>query len=141
MKLLGTARGITSSQNETKSDLLSNTLDNRRNSRHTHMLDALVCTKEMQYVEFRDCIQKELCRHPKGVSWAELKERLHLPYRRPCPSWIRRMENEVGLSRMRTSGQGLIWSIAPSHGSHSSRPRRLTSRCSPPLTGVRPHLR
>jgi len=46
----------------------------------------------MQYADFRDVIQDELRRNPAGLTWARLKEGLALPYKRPCPTWVRRME-------------------------------------------------
>lgn len=34
----------------------------------------------MRYTDFRDGIQGELRRHLAGLTWTELKTRLHLPY-------------------------------------------------------------
>jgi hypothetical protein len=34
----------------------------------------------MRYVDFRDVIREELRQNPAGLTWAELKERLDLPY-------------------------------------------------------------
>ena len=59
----------------------------------------------MRYLEFRDAIHKELLQNPAGLTWAELKGRLDLPYNQPCPEWLRRMEEEVGLSRARGAGR------------------------------------
>jgi hypothetical protein len=69
----------------------------------------------MQYVEFRDQIQKELRRNRGGLTWAELQSRLALPYRRPCSTWLRRLESEIGLLRRRGSGQAFIWKIRSLH--------------------------
>jgi hypothetical protein len=81
----------------------------------------------MQYVEFRDRIQKELRRNHRGFTWTELRRRLGLPYERPCASWVERMEAEIGLSRTRRVGRVLIWRIVRSHSSRGH-PPRLTSR-------------
>jgi hypothetical protein len=67
----------------------------------------------MRYVDFRNVIQEELGQNPAGFTWVELKERLDLPYDRPCPTWIKRMEQEAGLSRVRGSGRAYIWVIRP----------------------------
>jgi hypothetical protein len=67
----------------------------------------------MRYVEFRNAIEEELRQNPDGLTWAELKERLKLPYERPCPTWIRRMEEEAGLSRARGAGRAYVWKIRP----------------------------
>jgi hypothetical protein len=48
----------------------------------------------MRYVDFRDQIITELRRSKSGLTWKELKEKLDLPYRTPCPEWVKRMEEE-----------------------------------------------
>jgi len=65
----------------------------------------------MRYVEFRDSIQHELRRNVAGLTWAQLRERLGLPYDRPCPVWTKQLEREIGLSRDRGSGRALIWKV------------------------------
>ena len=65
----------------------------------------------MRYQEFRNAIEEALLQDPDGLTWAELKERLDLPYERPCPTWIRRMEEETGLSRARGTGRAYVWKI------------------------------
>ena len=65
----------------------------------------------MRYADFRDVIQNELRRNPAGLTWAQLKESLALPYKRPCPTWVRRMESEIGLTRARGTGRALVWKI------------------------------
>jgi len=67
----------------------------------------------MRYEEFKEAIREELLRHPEGLSWAELKSRLQLPYSRPCPTWIGCMEAESGLTRRRGTGRSLIWLLTP----------------------------
>ncbi len=67
----------------------------------------------MRYVEFRDAIKSELRRVPAGLTWAELKKRLKLPYDIPCPEWVKQMEQEIGLSRERGSGRAFTWRISP----------------------------
>jgi len=65
----------------------------------------------MRYVEFREAIQRELIGNPEGLTWAELKERLGLPYEQPCPDWINRMEQEIGLTRARGAKRTFTWKI------------------------------
>ena len=67
----------------------------------------------MRYVEFRKTIQKELEQNLDGLTWSELKERLDLPYDQPCPAWVKQMEEEIGLSRARSSGRAYVWRIRP----------------------------
>ena len=62
----------------------------------------------MRYVDFRNAILRELRRKQSGLTWAELRDRLELPYDRPCPEWVRRME-ESGLERVKGPGRALVW--------------------------------
>ena len=65
----------------------------------------------MRYVEFRDRIQKKLQRNPSGLTWTELRDQLDLPYDRPCAAWIKRLEEEIALSRARGTGRAYVWKI------------------------------
>ena len=67
----------------------------------------------MRYVEFRDAIKGELRSVPAGLTWADLKKRLKLPYDSPCPEWVKQMEQEIGLSRERVSGRAFTWRVLP----------------------------
>ncbi len=67
----------------------------------------------MRYVEFRNAIEEELLENRAGLTWAELRERLNLPYKQPCPEWVKRMEEEIGLSRARGTGRAYVWRIRP----------------------------
>jgi hypothetical protein len=63
----------------------------------------------MRYIDFRDAIDAELRANPGGLTWPELKQRLDLPYERPCPTWVKRLETEIGLSREKGPGRALVW--------------------------------
>ena len=65
----------------------------------------------MRYVEFRDCIQKELLHTPAGLTWMELRDRLSLPYKQPCPEWVKWLERDIQLTRARGSGRAYVWKI------------------------------
>ncbi len=66
----------------------------------------------MRYIEFRESIKKELRRHPEGFTWVELRDRLNLPYDRACPTWVKRMETEIGLVRAKGVGRAYVWRVA-----------------------------
>lgn len=66
----------------------------------------------MKYLEFRDAIQRYLRSHRKGATWKELKTNLRLSYTIPCPTWVYRLETEIGLSRS-NGPQGKIWTVPP----------------------------
>ena len=65
----------------------------------------------MRYVEFRDAIRAALRRKPTGMTWTELKQRLDLPYDRPCQSWVERLEAEIGLLRTKGTGRAYVWKL------------------------------
>lgn len=65
----------------------------------------------MRYTEFRDEIQTALKESPSGLTWAQLREGCGLPYDRPCPTWVKRLETDIGFSRQRGSGRALVWCL------------------------------
>jgi hypothetical protein len=82
----------------------------------------------MRYVEFRDAIASELRRVPAGLTWAELKRQLKLPYATPCPEWVKQMELEIGLSRQRSSGRALTWRVSPRKSAKVAAPTGKVSK-------------
>jgi hypothetical protein len=66
----------------------------------------------MKYAEFRDTVQEYLRSHRNGATWKELKSKLRLSYTIPCPTWVHRLETEIGLSRSK-GPRGMIWTVAP----------------------------
>ena len=66
----------------------------------------------MRYTEYRDLIHHELRRKAGGLTWAELREKLGLPYERACPEWTKRLEGEIGLRRVKGGGRALVWRVA-----------------------------
>ena len=65
----------------------------------------------MRYIDYRDSIQKALKRTAAGMTWAELKSNLALPYDRPCPEWTKQLEQEIGLVRVKGNGRALVWKL------------------------------
>jgi hypothetical protein len=63
----------------------------------------------MSYITFRDAIRRELRRHQRGLTWKQLRDRLDLPYERPCPNWVARLEQDINLSRARAAGREYVW--------------------------------
>ena len=68
--------------------------------------------KIMKYIDFRHKIQTELCKNPEGCTWAELRDRLALPYEQPCPTWVQKLEKEIDLKRCKGPGRALVWKIS-----------------------------
>lgn len=67
----------------------------------------------MHYVEFKAAIQQHLKRSRQGATWVELRDKLGLPYDRPCPEWTRRLEEDIGLVRRKGAGRALVWTLQP----------------------------
>lgn len=68
--------------------------------------------KIMKYIEFRDLIKTELIKNPEGCTWTELRDRLALPYERPCPTWVQKLEKEIKLKRCKGQGWAFVWKIS-----------------------------
>jgi hypothetical protein len=81
----------------------------------------------MRYEEFREAIRRGLAGRPNGFTWKELRERLSLPYERPCPTWVARLEREIGLVRARGESAAHVWSVPGSPARTSARVRRAAS--------------
>lgn len=65
----------------------------------------------MTCIEFRDAIGGELKRARTGRTWKELREGLQLPYKQPCPEWVKSLESDIGLSRCEKRGNAYIWKL------------------------------
>jgi hypothetical protein len=90
---------------------------------------------DMRCVEFREAIQKALRQTPEGLKWSGLRERLVLPYERPCPTWTLQLEKELGLARAKGCRRGLVWKVAagckfaePARQRQTIRKRRPTEK-------------
>jgi bifunctional DNA-binding transcriptional regulator/antitoxin component of YhaV-PrlF toxin-antitoxin module len=64
----------------------------------------------MTYEEFRDSIQKELKKNADGLTWTEIRVKLKLPQKVPNNKWVRRMEKDIGLLRVRDL-RGVVWRV------------------------------
>jgi hypothetical protein len=65
----------------------------------------------MTYIEFRDSIRSALRKNSAGMTWAQLKLALDLPYARPCPEWTKQLEKEIGLVRRKGAGRAFVWQL------------------------------
>ncbi len=73
-------------------------------------LGAGVSEPQMTYEEFRDSIQKELKKSPDGLTWTEIREKLKLPQKVPNNKWVRQMEKDIGLLRVKEL-RGVVWRV------------------------------
>ncbi len=65
----------------------------------------------MRYEEFKTRIHAKLRRAPAGLTWNQLKTSLRLPYDRPCPEWVKRLERDIPLTRTAGPGRARLWKI------------------------------
>ncbi len=65
---------------------------------------------KMTYEEFRDKILK-LLTHSDGLTWTEIRDKLDLPQVVPNNKWVRQMESDIHLIRVRDP-KGIVWKIS-----------------------------
>ena len=65
----------------------------------------------MTYTAFKTAIHAKLIQEPDGLSWKALRDSLELPYERPCPEWVKRLEKEIGLTRFKGNGHAYLWRL------------------------------
>jgi len=70
----------------------------------------------MRYIEFRESIQNTLIQNPGGLTWVELKKETNLPYKTPCPTWVKQLEGEISLIREKGHGRALVWKLKTKEG-------------------------
>ncbi|HXG07073.1 MAG TPA: AbrB/MazE/SpoVT family DNA-binding domain-containing protein [Nitrososphaera sp.] len=68
-----------------------------------------VTEPKMSYEEFRDKI-KNLLQYSDGMTWSEIRSKLDFPQVVPNNKWVRQMEEDVGLLRIKDP-RGLIWRL------------------------------
>lgn len=64
----------------------------------------------MSYEEFRDKIEKVLKSNSEGLTWTEIKTKLKLPQKVPNNKWVRMMEKDIGLTRIKEQ-KGTVWRL------------------------------
>ncbi|MCX6748972.1 MAG: DUF488 domain-containing protein [Candidatus Pacearchaeota archaeon] len=57
--------------------------------------------EEVLYEEFKNSIKNILERHPSGLTWSQIRDKLNLPQKYPNNLWVRKMEKEIGLARIK----------------------------------------
>lgn len=68
-----------------------------------------VTEPKMIYEEFRDKI-KNLLQYNDGMTWTEIRDKLDFPQVVPNNKWVRLMEQDIGLLRIKDP-RGLIWRL------------------------------
>jgi len=64
--------------------------------------------EKVLYEDFKKSIKNILERHPSGLTWTNIRDKLNLPQKHPNNKWVRKLEKEIGLRRIKIGGS-LIW--------------------------------
>ncbi len=68
-------------------------------------------SEKMSYDGFRQIIKETLENFPNGLTWGQIREKHPELYQKfPANQWVRRMEKDIGLIRIKKAGK-TIWSI------------------------------
>lgn len=70
-----------------------------------------VITTKMPYPEFRDKVKQTLQYSDKGLTWTEIRGKLKLDQVVPNNKWVRQMEKDIGLMRVKRSDGIIVWRI------------------------------
>lgn len=65
---------------------------------------------KITYSEFREKIRTALEYKDDDITWAELREQLELEPIVPNSTWVKQLEKDIGLKRIRNTN-GVIWRI------------------------------
>jgi len=65
----------------------------------------------VRYEEFKNRILKLLMDEPEGLTWTEIKKKLDLPQRVPSNKWVRMLEKDIGLVRIK-GAKGIVWRLS-----------------------------
>jgi antitoxin component of MazEF toxin-antitoxin module len=70
-----------------------------------------VITTKMPYEEFREKVRHTLQYSDKGMTWTEIRGRLKLDQVVPNNKWVRQMEKDIGLMRVKRSDGVIVWRV------------------------------
>lgn len=65
---------------------------------------------KMSYEEFRDKIRNALQYSDHGMTWTEIRSQLQLEQVVPNNKWVRQMEKDIGLERIKDI-KGVVWRV------------------------------
>lgn len=70
-----------------------------------------VITTKMPYPEFRDKVKQTLQYSDNGMTWTQIREKLKLDQVVPNNKWVRQMEKDIGLMRVKRSDGVVVWRV------------------------------
>ncbi len=70
-----------------------------------------VITTKMSYPDFRDKVRQTLQYSDNGMTWTQIREKLKLDQVVPNNKWVRQMEKDIGLLRVKRSDGVIVWRV------------------------------
>lgn len=70
-----------------------------------------IAPTKMAYEEFREKIKEVLQYNDKGMTWTQIRTRLKLDQVVPNNKWVRRMEKDIGLMRVKGTNGVIVWRV------------------------------
>jgi hypothetical protein len=70
-----------------------------------------VITTKMSYEDFRQKVRDTLQYSDKGMTWTEIRSKLKLDQVVPNNKWVRQMEKDIGLMRVKRSDGIIVWRV------------------------------
>ena len=66
--------------------------------------------KRHVYIDFREKVEEALQGEKDGLTWEQLRKKGEIQQTRPCYTWARQLENEIGLTGERC-GRNVYWKL------------------------------
>jgi antitoxin component of MazEF toxin-antitoxin module len=70
-----------------------------------------VITTKLTYQEFRDKVRQTIQYSDNGMTWTQIREKLKLDQVVPNNKWVRQMEKDIGLMRVKRSDGVIVWRV------------------------------
>ncbi len=70
-----------------------------------------LASPKMSYEQFRDKIRGALEYNDRGMTWTKLRGQLQLNQVVPNNKWVRRLERDIGLMRLKGSDGVVLWRV------------------------------
>ena|SRR5579875_3039505 len=68
-------------------------------------------TTKLTYEQFRDQVKQTLQFQDNGMTWSQIRERLALDQVVPNNKWVRQLEKDIGLERVKGKDNIILWRI------------------------------
>ncbi len=66
--------------------------------------------EEILYEDFKSSIKNILERHPSGLTWTQIRDKLNLPQKFPNNQWVERLRKDIGLKKIKM-GENAYWNF------------------------------